>query len=54
MATQDQMVNPAPSVTLAKALNARLVELTGDCGHIATGCEGKKMNEAVRTFLNSK
>ncbi len=51
VATQDQMVNPAPSVALARHLKARLVELTGDCGHLATGCEGKKMNEAVRGFL---
>ncbi len=51
VATQDQMVNPAPSVALARHLKARLVELTGDCGHLAPGCEGKKMNEAVRSFL---
>jgi homoserine O-acetyltransferase len=51
VATQDQMVNPAPSVELARHLGARLVELTGDCGHLATGCEGKKMNEAIRSFL---
>jgi homoserine O-acetyltransferase len=51
VATQDQMVNPAPSVALARHLKARLVELTGDCGHLATGCEGKKMNEAIRSFL---
>ena len=51
VATQDQMVNPAPSVELARHLEARLVELTGDCGHLAPGCEGKKMNEAIRSFL---
>jgi homoserine O-acetyltransferase len=51
VATQDQMVNPAPSVELARHLKARLVELTGDCGHLAPGCEGKKMNEAIRGFL---
>jgi homoserine O-acetyltransferase len=51
VASQDQMVNPAPSVELARHLGARLVELTGDCGHLATGCEGKKMNEAIRSFL---
>ncbi|MBD0260947.1 MAG: hypothetical protein ICV83_34945, partial [Cytophagales bacterium] len=47
VATQDQMVNPAPSVELAGYLKARLVKLTGDCGHLATGCEGKK-NERGR------
>jgi len=51
VATQDQMVNPAPSVELARHLKARLVELTGDCGHLAPGCEGKKMNGAIRSFL---
>jgi homoserine O-acetyltransferase len=45
------MVNPAPSVELARHLKARLIEITGDCGHLAPGCEGKKMNEAVRSFL---
>jgi hypothetical protein len=42
VATQDQMVNPALSV-----------EPIGDCGHMATGSKGKKMNKVVRSFLNN-
>ncbi|MCY7352190.1 MAG: alpha/beta fold hydrolase [Cytophagaceae bacterium] len=51
VATQDHMVNPQAAMDLAKFLSAPLVELTSDCGHMATGCEGKKLAEAVNGFL---
>jgi homoserine O-acetyltransferase len=50
-ALQDHMVNPTPALELAKLLHAQVLELTGDCGHIAPGCEKDKMNAAVRKFL---
>jgi homoserine O-acetyltransferase len=48
---QDHMVNPAPALEFAKLLNATLVLLEGDCGHLAPGCEGAKMTPAVQEFL---
>lgn len=51
IATQDHMVNPASAIAFAKALGAPYVELTGECGHMATTCESEKMTEAIRNFL---
>ncbi|AFK02244.1 alpha/beta hydrolase fold containing protein [Emticicia oligotrophica DSM 17448] len=51
VATQDQMVNPASAIELGKILNVKIVELTGNCGHVATACESDKVREAVRSFL---
>jgi homoserine O-acetyltransferase len=48
---QDHMVNPIPAKEFGKLVGARMVILTGDCGHIATGCEADKMNPAVQAFL---
>lgn len=48
---QDQMVNPTPATTLAKASSAQLIELTSNCGHLAPGCESEKVNPTVREFL---
>jgi homoserine O-acetyltransferase/O-succinyltransferase len=50
-ATQDQAVTPGEALAFAKLLNADVVELTGDCGHGATGCEADKVNAAVASFL---
>jgi homoserine O-acetyltransferase/O-succinyltransferase len=50
---QDHMVNPLPAKAFAKLLNAPVVALTGDCGHIATGCESEKMNPAIQEFLKN-
>ncbi len=51
VATQDHMVNPQAALDFAKALNAPVVELTSDCGHMATSCESQKLGDAVRDFL---
>ncbi|CAH0996001.1 Homoserine O-acetyltransferase [Emticicia aquatica] len=48
---QDQMVNPLAAINFAKTLNISTLELTGDCGHVATACESDKVKEAVRAFL---
>lgn len=52
VATRDEMVNPASAIEFAKTLNTGYVELTGDCGHLATGCEGEKLKNAIKAFLN--
>jgi homoserine O-acetyltransferase len=51
VATQDHMVNPLPAMEFGKEVKAAIVELTGDCGHLAPGCETSKVNEAVATAL---
>jgi homoserine O-acetyltransferase len=50
-ATHDQMVNPQPSLDLARLLGTQPLELTGECGHLAPGCEAAKVNPAIQAFL---
>jgi homoserine O-acetyltransferase len=49
---QDHMVNPAPARAFAAAIKARTIELTGNCGHMATACESERMTPAVSDFLS--
>jgi homoserine O-acetyltransferase len=51
VAAQDHMVNPIPAKEFGGAMNAVIVELTGDCGHLAPGCEASKVNAAVASGL---
>jgi homoserine O-acetyltransferase len=51
ISTQDHMVNPGPALRFAEGAKASVLKLTGNCGHMATGCESTKMNTAVRAFL---
>ena len=48
---QDHIVNPVNPIAFAKALNYNLLELTGDCGHLAPWCESEKVKKAVSDFL---
>lgn len=48
---QDHMVNPAPARELARLAGAELVTLSGDCGHLATGCEQDVLKREVWRFL---
>jgi len=48
---QDHLVNPVSSIAFAKQFDYKLVELTGDCGHIAVWCEANKIKEATSSFL---
>jgi len=50
-ATQDHLVNPIPSIELSEVLNAQLLTLLSDCGHMAFSCESEKVKKAVTTFL---
>jgi homoserine O-acetyltransferase len=51
---QDHMVNPAPALEFAKLLNAKVVLLDSECGHLAPSCEGNTVSTAVATFLDAK
>src|SRR5437868_696003 len=47
----DHVVTPGPATEFASLLGAKLLELEGDCGHLATACESRRLNEAVAEFL---
>ena len=49
---QDHMVNPNPAIHFAKLINAQLVKLNNDCGHLAPGCEIERVNKEVNQFLD--
>ena len=53
VAAQDHTVTPGPATEFARLLNARLLTLEGDCGHLAPGCESQKVNPAVAEFLQA-
>jgi homoserine O-acetyltransferase len=48
----DHVVTPGPATEFAKLIGAKTIELEGDCGHLATSCESRLLNEAVTEFLN--
>jgi homoserine O-acetyltransferase len=50
---EDHMVNPIPSREFAEIAGAELIELPGDCGHIAVGCAKDEVTEAVLRFLSA-
>lgn len=50
-ATQDHLVNPISAMELSKELNAHLVTLESDCGHLSIGCETEKIKSATTPFL---
>lgn len=49
---QDHMVNPAPAREFARVNGAEVMTLSGDCGHLATGCEKEVLTREVRRFLH--
>ncbi len=51
VSVQDHMVNPLPAMRFAPLAHARVLQLTGDCGHLAPGCERDRMVPAVQAFL---
>ena len=49
----DHVVTPGPASEFATLLGAKLLDLDGDCGHLATTCESRRLNEAVAEFLRN-
>ena len=54
VARLDHTVTPEPAMNFAKLLNAKTLVLESDCGHLAPGCEYKKVNSAVADFLEQQ
>jgi len=53
VAKQDHVVTPGPASEFAKRIGAKLLVLEGDCGHLATACESRLLNQAVGDFLKN-
>jgi homoserine O-acetyltransferase len=51
VAKYDHVVTPGPATEFATLLGAKLVTLDSDCGHLATSCESRQLNDAVAGFL---
>ena len=49
----DHVVTPGPASEFATLLGAKLLDLDGDCGHLATTCESKRLSEAFTEFLRN-
>ena len=47
----DHVVTPGPATEFATLIGAKLLDLDGDCGHLATACESQRLNKAVSDFL---
>ncbi|HJX92582.1 MAG TPA: alpha/beta fold hydrolase [Pyrinomonadaceae bacterium] len=47
----DHVVTPGPALEFAKMINAKVLVLEGECGHLAPGCEYQKVNPVVQEFL---
>ena len=52
ISTQDHIVNPGPAIKFARLINAEILELNSDCGHLAVSCEMESVIKAVADFLN--
>ncbi|HEY1262830.1 MAG TPA: alpha/beta fold hydrolase [Terriglobales bacterium] len=50
--TYDLAVTPGEARAFAKLIHAEVLDLSGDCGHRANGCEGEKVGQAVAGFLD--
>lgn len=48
---QDHMVNPVPAIRFAPLIDARLLMLEGNCGHLATLCEASEVRPAIAAAL---
>lgn len=48
---RDHLVHPEPSRTLAKLMNAEIIELDNYCGHLGIGCDMEISKEAVHRFF---
>lgn len=47
----DHVVTPEPAIEFAHLLNAKLLVLDDDCGHMAPGCEANTLVPAIAAFL---
>jgi homoserine O-acetyltransferase len=51
VATHDHLVTPGPALQFAPLIHAEVLKLEGDCGHLATACEGQTLSAVISAFL---
>ena len=51
VSTTDRYVTPGPALEFSRALRAEVLELRGDCGHLAVLCEAGILASTVSAFL---
>ncbi|MDP1677312.1 MAG: alpha/beta fold hydrolase [Bacteroidota bacterium] len=51
VATKDLTVNPQAAIQFGKVVNAKIIQLTNDCGHLAPGCEFERCSKEIRLFF---
>lgn len=54
VAKHDHVVTPGPATEFASRIGAKLLELDSDCGHLATSCESRLLNNAIAAFLSHR
>jgi len=47
----DHILNPQPAIEFAEMINAKIMILENNCGHLAIGCEMKKCADAINSFF---
>jgi len=52
VARQDMMVNPDPAIDFARLIEAEILEVNNDCGHVFAVCDGAAVNAMIARFLN--
>jgi homoserine acetyltransferase len=50
-ALRDRTVSPDPALEFAQLLNATVLRLDDDCGHLVFACEKDKLTASVAYFL---
>ncbi|HXV63202.1 MAG TPA: hypothetical protein VEK15_21060 [Vicinamibacteria bacterium] len=51
VALSDHMVTPGPALEFAELLGQGSIALESDCGHVVLLCEGERVQEIIRAFL---
>ncbi len=51
VSTTDRLVTPGPALEFSRALGAEVLELQGNCGHLAVFCEAGILASTVSAFL---
>lgn len=54
VALQDEVVHPAPAREFARTFKTAILTLSGDCGHLAAGCELALVNREMWSFLGGR
>jgi homoserine O-acetyltransferase len=54
VAKHDHVVNPLTAIKMADMINAKVVTLESDCGHLAFDCEAETIAKTINEFLSSK